>query len=253
MSFQVAVHHVSRSSYDFLRLEHNTHPVWALSYVQQGSLRTRCAGLEWVVQSGDIMVHPPATPYSEIAEGPGTHLWALFSFSSPPGLELLRSYPVAPVVRIQDRQAFERTFQRLNQLWQSGDPAERSLRLSLTGLELLNQVIEAWIHAGRSPRPEQMASRSDRFVRVIASMHERLAEPMDRKDLAEVAGMHPAALDRAFRQIYGAPPMEMLRSMRLERSRQLLEGTDLTLDAMALRCGYPNGAYLSRVFAKTSA
>ncbi|MDQ2800225.1 MAG: helix-turn-helix transcriptional regulator [Armatimonadota bacterium] len=51
-----------------------------------------------------------------------------------------------------------------------------------------------------------------------------------------------------FRQTYGVAPMQMLRDLRLQRARHLLESTDRTVASIAELCGFEDAAYFTRVF-----
>ena len=118
----------------------------------------------------------------------------------------------------------------------------------LSAGELLERAIEAWTLAGSPPRPEAMAAPGDRYAGLLARMSGSPERPHSRASLAREAGMHPAALDRAFRETYGASPMRLLRGIRIGRARELLAATDLTLETIAERAGFARGSYFARAF-----
>lgn len=64
------------------------------------------------------------------------------------------------------------------------------------------------------------------------------------------AALHisPVQFTRRFRSIMGITPIEHLTNKRIEKVRQLLSTTKLTLQEIAEKCGYTNGFYLSRIF-----
>ncbi|NUT02358.1 MAG: helix-turn-helix transcriptional regulator [Hamadaea sp.] len=66
--------------------------------------------------------------------------------------------------------------------------------------------------------------------------------------LASELGISPAQLSRRFRAVRGVTPVAYLRSVRLQKARELLAETDDTLQTIAERCGYRSAFYLSRVF-----
>lgn len=55
-------------------------------------------------------------------------------------------------------------------------------------------------------------------------------------------------LERKFVQHVGRSPLQEIRRMRLEKARELLAGTDLSMPAVAKRSGFPSGERLANVF-----
>jgi len=75
-----------------------------------------------------------------------------------------------------------------------------------------------------------------------------LDEPVTISSLAERANMSPRTFARRFQAETGTTPHEWLTSQRTLLARQLLETTDLTVDAVAARAGFGNAATLRHHF-----
>ncbi|WP_033222525.1 GlxA family transcriptional regulator [Kitasatospora phosalacinea] len=75
----------------------------------------------------------------------------------------------------------------------------------------------------------------------LARLHEWVLEhlhlPLSVDGLARRAGVSRRTLIRRFHAGTGLPPMRWLLEARLARARELLESTDLTVEAVARRCG----------------
>ncbi|GAA1621961.1 hypothetical protein GCM10009733_018200 [Nonomuraea maheshkhaliensis] len=71
-------------------------------------------------------------------------------------------------------------------------------------------------------------------------------------DLARMLGVSPSLLTRRFRDVRGVTPVAYLRGVRLRKARELLAGTDFTLQNIAEQCGYRSAFYFSRVFKKST-
>ncbi len=246
----LGVFQVMRSPYHRLNLMDMHHPYWAISTVVEGNVTSICRGERFSVRAGDAMIHPPQIPYSEIAEVPGVHEWFLFEAQTIPNLDLLRVHPVFPVVHLQDREAFARAFQALLLTWETPDAPFRDLRLFAHTAEILQLVLTGWNAMGSPPRPARMQTTEDRFTEVMTFMTDHLGEKLTRDDLAGKLCLHPVYFDRLFRATYGLPPMTLLRRMRLDRARHLLESTDDTLASIAERCGFATASHLSRHFSE---
>jgi len=80
---------------------------------------------------------------------------------------------------------------------------------------------------------------------------EHLHEPLSLDDLARHASMSTRTFTRRFRREVGVSPGAWLLQQRLLRARDLLERTDLPVDAVARRAGFGTGASLRQHFART--
>jgi AraC-like DNA-binding protein len=236
---ELSLYQVEVGRYAFLELADVTWPHWVVSFVQQGRIETTTRG----AADGDAMIHPPHLLFSEQAEGPGTHLYFVFDARVPPHLDLLRLHPVSPVVRIPSPAGYADTFDRLLDAWSAPASPMRDLHAFALASDLLAAVLDGWQAAGRPPRPAAWQTPEDRFADVVGFMAEHLDRRLTRDDLAGRACLHPGYFDRAFRAAYGLAPMQMLRDLRLRRARQLLEGTDDTLDSIAHACGLGAAAF----------
>ncbi|MFC1415279.1 GlxA family transcriptional regulator [Streptacidiphilus cavernicola] len=80
---------------------------------------------------------------------------------------------------------------------------------------------------------------------------ERLGEPLALRDLAEQAGMSVRTFTRRFRDETGLSPGQWLVSQRAYRARQLLEGSDLTVDRIAREVGFGTAASMRQHLRET--
>ncbi|MFI2101877.1 GlxA family transcriptional regulator [Isoptericola sp. NPDC019693] len=79
---------------------------------------------------------------------------------------------------------------------------------------------------------------------------EHLDETLSLDDLARHAAMSTRTFTRRFRQEVGVSPGAWLLQQRLLRARDLLERSDLPVDAVARRAGFGTGASLRQHFAR---
>lgn len=95
----------------------------------------------------------------------------------------------------------------------------------------------------RLPGPESAAVRAG-----IAVMRERLGEPLTLADIAAEVHLSVYHFVRVFRGATGETPHRYLTRLRIERARELLTGTDLTIGQIARRCGFVSPGALSTAF-----
>lgn len=91
------------------------------------------------------------------------------------------------------------------------------------------------------------ASRQRAVERVIAAMRERIDGALSLGAMAEIAHLSPFRFVRVFRGITGIPPGEFLGALRLERAKQLLLTTDLSVSEVCFEVGYNSlGTFATR-------
>ncbi|MFF4328405.1 GlxA family transcriptional regulator [Streptomyces sp. NPDC001591] len=83
------------------------------------------------------------------------------------------------------------------------------------------------------PEPQQTSTTAAR-----AWVLDRLHEPLRLSDLARQESMSVRTFTRRFRQEAGVSPGEWITGQRVERARQLLERTELPMEAVAREAGF---------------
>lgn len=93
-----------------------------------------------------------------------------------------------------------------------------------------------------------LRERHGRLADAIASIIARLHEPMSVESMAELAAMSPRTFMRRFQETTGKTPSEWLIDARVERARELLEHSDLSIEQIAARSGFGTAATLRHHF-----
>ena len=82
---------------------------------------------------------------------------------------------------------------------------------------------------------------------------ERLHEPLTVAQLARHACTSERTFNRRFRQETGTTPLKWLHAQRVDHARRLLEGSELPIEVVALRCGFGSAAILRQHFRRATA
>jgi AraC family transcriptional regulator len=75
-----------------------------------------------------------------------------------------------------------------------------------------------------------------------------LMQDVSLTELAAIANLSPFYFARAFKQTTGLPPHHFQQRVRIERAKDLLTSTQLSVTDIALRVGYGSSQALARVF-----
>lgn len=107
------------------------------------------------------------------------------------------------------------------------------------------------------PPPESVAVSDQRLRRVLAYIHDQLADDLSLAAMADLAAMNQTHFSKAFKKALGLSPLQYVIKARLERAAVLLRSTDLTVADVAWRVGYGDlsrfGQHFKRQFGTTPA
>lgn len=100
----------------------------------------------------------------------------------------------------------------------------------------------------RSSLSTLMSSRNPVLIATVNLMNRHLDAPLAMDELAEAAGYSRRHLERLFQNAVAMTPGEFYRGLRLDRGRNLLSTTDLTLMEISLACGFDSVSHFSKSF-----
>ncbi|MFK4259479.1 helix-turn-helix domain-containing protein [Agrobacterium tumefaciens] len=89
--------------------------------------------------------------------------------------------------------------------------------------------------------------------RVIQKIEDELTEAVSLSQLAEAAGLSVPHFCRAFKQSFGCPPYEFIIRRRIERAKEFLRGSEMTITEIALSCGFSSSSHFSNTFRREEA
>lgn len=142
----------------------------------------------------------------------------------------------------------------------AGGTASIDLMLDLIaqahGPQLAVQVSEQFVLGRIRPRQDhqrlQVATRygvsNRKLVQVIGEMERHTEPPLTTLELAERIQVTRRQLERLFRVHLDDTPSNFYLGLRLDKARQLLRQTDLSVLQVSLACGFESPSYFSRSY-----
>jgi transcriptional regulator GlxA family with amidase domain len=100
----------------------------------------------------------------------------------------------------------------------------------------------------RMPLRERLGIAHAPLLRVIGRMEQTIENPESRAELARLANVSLRQLERLFRQHLGCSLGEHYLGLRLNRARDLLRQTSLSILEIALACGFASASHFSRSY-----
>jgi LacI family transcriptional regulator len=86
------------------------------------------------------------------------------------------------------------------------------------------------------------------LARALSFIRRHATEPITVDDVARHAALSRRVLERRFREALACSPKEEMLRVRLERVKELLDETDWSLTAVALKAGFRHPEYMSVLF-----
>lgn len=81
-------------------------------------------------------------------------------------------------------------------------------------------------------------------------LRQRLGEQVTLADIAAYGGTSSRTLNRKFREQTGTTPLRWLLRQRVHRAQELLETTDLSIEAISRHCGFGTAVAMRQHFTK---
>lgn len=109
-------------------------------------------------------------------------------------------------------------------------------------------LLRRQLDRGMGPVPWMAGLTDHRMARVMQALLERPSEPFTVEALARIAGMSRSAFAACFSEMFGRPPMNLLKEVRLRRARELLVTTKMPVAAVGRKVGFPSRSNFSHAF-----
>ena len=125
------------------------------------------------------------------------------------------------------------------------DSHGRDLALAVSEQFILDRIRRSSDHQ-RLSLSVRLKTANPHVLQSAQLMEAHLDEPLAIADIAKKAGVTPRQLERLFQGALGVSPGKHYAHLRLERARQLLRQTDLSVVEIALASGFSSASALSR-------
>ena len=147
-----------------------------------------------------------------------------------------------------------------NRMTTAGGTASIDLMLRLIaedhGQELANTVADQMIYTSirtdrdtlRLSTPTRIGVRHPKLSSVIQKMEENIEYPVSPSILAKEEGMSTRQLERLFRRYLNRSPKKYYMELRLQKARNLLMQTEMTIINVALACGFSSPSHFSKCY-----
>ena len=113
--------------------------------------------------------------------------------------------------------------------------------------ELIADLCEIYVRQAAAPGPKSGHSNGEKllvsFFEIVSS---RYGEPLNVETIADELSVSRSKIHDVFREYLGLTPNEYIVDFRLEKAKELLEGSDMSVAEIAAECGFYDSSHLVR-------
>jgi AraC-like DNA-binding protein len=224
-------------------------------YVKTGTFRMRYGKEEYVLQKGQVVllkknIHIEYLPASESLEEEKveyiqfTIKYELVKeFTKLANLTVLAHSDHTPVIiKSAESGWFSYAGSLDPYLQQEGEPSAGLVKI---------KMLELFFHLAGLDKCmlEQLLEIREHFrTNITITVEENIMNSMSVEQLATLSGRSLSSFRRDFVAIYNMPPSQWIRMKRLEKAKELLRSTTMTITDICYTLGFENIAHFSRLF-----
>lgn len=221
-------------------------PHWTAGFFFSGETEIAYADRTYLLRAQHCLITPPNTPYRLQVRRRERETWMLFD-PRPEWVPFLRNAKNSlgvSFVPFREKALWNSVRSGLDDLmrWWGAHPPE---------VLLAENALERVLLLARKARDADPGELLDgRLKRVTDFVEKNLHQPLRVDGLARVAALSDSRLAHVFRERMGLTLMQYVESRRIERSKQLLLDTDLSIKEVGVQTGFPNAEHFSVRFRK---
>lgn len=228
-------------------------PYYIVSYHKTGYAKLRVGDQIYTISPDTVICIPPYMEHDhyKTSNEETVFLWWHFRFQIANVVDVMKMFSLPLVFKLQDSRHFEEVF---HQFMQSSDRARylpATILKQAKAWELLYIILDGAIELenGKEHASNEVASiPSQSFLRVLSQIIQHPERQLSLQQLADELHMHPTYICNRFKELFGKSPMQMLREMKIQRAKTLLETTELTVTNISHTLGYNEVQNFTRLF-----
>lgn len=224
-------------------IEPHEHPVWEIYLQLHGVTRWVAGEQSYLLQPGHLFAVPPKLRH-HLAGRSGNHHFYFAAVDLDPVVRRQPSLAAVWPATVVHREAGELAYafaHLVRELTTRYEYAETGLSLAVDHLVLA-------VSRAMAPTAAPQLAMHPAVRTVKRLLDQEFEERWTLRRLADRVGLAPSYLAELFADHLGQPPHRYLNERRIDRARQLLEFTDLTVTAIAHTLGFSSSQHFARTF-----
>lgn len=109
-------------------------------------------------------------------------------------------------------------------------------------------LVDRYTETKPLPKPQKTGIFCDKVVPILEHIHNHLDSELKVSDLATMAGLSAPHFCRVFKKSMALSPHRYILLQRVDRAKELLQESELTLSEIAIQCGFYDQSHFSLQF-----
>lgn len=213
-----------------------------LLFFVKGGIHYDFDGFSFDAHAGDVLRLPSGIPYGGTKIGDEENEFYVIDFIASEKDGFL-NFPLPLAYSVLDTQKISDMFARAEKAWQSREPfykidAEKAI------LSILKETASEYMRRSQGIK----TNKAEEIREFIKENSDNCR--LDSADIAKHFFISETHLRRVFVKEFGIPPMKYLSDLRIEKAKNLLLTSDMSVYEIAEICGFGSVYYFSSVFKK---
>ncbi|MGO4539185.1 helix-turn-helix domain-containing protein [Paenibacillus sp. 2TAB19] len=224
---------------------HDTYDHWALFVVEEGAFDYRMGSQSGRAVKDDLVLCPPDLTFYRQTNGLSFHLMGFQWIASPEAPQHAVDFPTIGKLRLMNNKRFLSTLSQFReaQYLQAG-----------IGRTYKKHLLKDLLYLLQIEQSEQLAkslfSEDPTLGRALHLLQQQAEFGISLKSIAVELGLTQVQLTRLFTREFRITPGAYAANLRMDKVKQLLVHSTLTLAQIAEHCGFTDEHHLSKSFKK---
>jgi len=212
---------------------------WHILLVSKGTCLTLHNEKLHTMSAGDMVIYAPYEEQMYSYTSDGSSLWCHFTGTIIE--ELFMSTNIkSGVYSVGNNKAIFDSFSNLIRIFHL--PGRENFANS-SFLELIYNISDGI-------KNHHQSKGTDALLSVLSYINENYSKNITIEDLAKKAGYSKSRFSHIFSEVTGTTPIKYQNDIRLKTSCEMLSSTQYPISEIAIKCGFSDPLYYSRVFKK---
>jgi AraC family transcriptional regulator of arabinose operon len=222
-------------------------PCYVMSYLKKGEAKLRIGNEVFNITPGTVVIIPPNVEHDHFKEieNETIFLWCHFTYEVGNTIDVMKIFNFPISFKLQNSETFERVFLEFKELTTSEDFLIKTVLKKAKSYEILYLLLEN-IMSSQEEDYEQDQSKG--FLCILTQIVKYPEKDISLQELSEQFHMHPTYISNRFKEIFGKPPIQVQRELKIDRAKKLLGSTDLTITEIANAVGFSSVPGFTRLF-----
>lgn len=241
------IHQYAADTLTSLKTRGRVLPYYVMSYIQRGQAILRMDDEEYALGPHSVVLIPPFTRHDHVKEDdtPTVFFWWHFDYKIFDTIDMIRLLDLPVVFQLEENASFENAFTRYSDSMEKGLSLKNAMLQKAYAIEVMALLLEA---AEKSAPVDVKPRIPDLFREILGYILSEKSEEVTLKKLAARFALHLTYLSNRFSLYFGISPIALYRKLRLERAKNLLSSSPMTVGEVSETLGFSDPAVFSRFF-----